>query len=400
MQEKRIRKDKQCACGKCKYGIFRKEGDTKKYCKQCKPPDAQSIKRNNICKCGKQPVYNFPGEKRGICCSSCKEDGMVNIKVKKCKCGKYPTFRYPDSKTSTHCKDCKDKGMIRTGGICDCGKTATFNFPGLERKYCKTCKEEGMINVRKNNTCVCNRKQPVYNFPGKKAKYCKDCKEEGMINVNSHKCDCGKNALYNYRDLRPKYCSSCKEQGMINTQAKSKKCKSEFCETTGSKKYDGYCVHCFINIFPKDKRTILAYKNSKELKVKSLLVENGHIDFIHNRAIFLGDCNSNRRIDFYKYIGDNHILCIEVDEKQHKYYNSIDEEQRYDDLYKMGYCMIFIRFNPDKYRDKEGKIRNPQLKTRFKKLDERIQHITNNIYEYDLNEKLVYIEKLFYDENK
>ena len=45
--------------------------------------------KDKKCKCGKAiPVFNFTGEKKGLCCSKCKEDGMVNVKYKKCVCGK------------------------------------------------------------------------------------------------------------------------------------------------------------------------------------------------------------------------------------------------------------------------------------------------------------------------
>lgn len=35
------------------------------------------------CKCGKAiPIFNFKGNTNGICCSKCKEIGMVDIKNK------------------------------------------------------------------------------------------------------------------------------------------------------------------------------------------------------------------------------------------------------------------------------------------------------------------------------
>ena len=37
-----------------------------------------------MCECGKAfPTYNYEGETRPICCASCKEDTMVNVKDKK-----------------------------------------------------------------------------------------------------------------------------------------------------------------------------------------------------------------------------------------------------------------------------------------------------------------------------
>ena len=44
------------------------------------------------------------------------------------------------------------------------------------------------------------------------------------------------------------------------------------------------------------------------------------------------------------------MLCIEVDENQHKYYIKEKEIERYNDLF-MDFSgkYIFIRYNPDKY---------------------------------------------------
>ena len=44
------------------------------------------------------------------------------------------------------------------------------------------------------------------------------------------------------------------------------------------------------------------------------------------------------------------MLCLEVDENQHKYYIKSDENNRYDDLF-MDFSgkYIFIRQNQDKY---------------------------------------------------
>ena len=53
------------------------------------------------------------------------------------------------------------------------------------------------------------------------------------------------------------------------------------------------------------------------------------------------------------------MLCIEVDENQHKYYIKSDENNRYDDLF-MDFSgkFIFIRYNPDKYKDRYSKCKN------------------------------------------
>ena len=52
------------------------------------------------------------------------------------------------------------------------------------------------------------------------------------------------------------------------------------------------------------------------------------------------------------------LLCVETDEK--------DEEIRYDDLYMLhSGKFIFIRFNPDKYINKNGTKIDPCMKKRM-----------------------------------
>ena len=95
----------------------------------------------------------------------------------------------------------------------------------------------------------------------------------------------------------------------------------------------------------------------------------------------------------------NTMLCIEVDENQHKYYIKQDESDRYNDLF-MGYSgkYIFIRYNPDKFIDKYGKARNPMFETRMDVLENCITKHISRIHNC-LNGELVEIYHLFYDEN-
>ena len=54
------------------------------------------------------------------------------------------------------------------------------------------------------------------------------------------------------------------------------------------------------------------------------------------------------------------MLCIEIDEDQHKRYINKDDNIRYDNLFMdLTGNYIFIRYNPDKYKDKYNKSKNP-----------------------------------------
>jgi len=110
-----------------------------------------------------------------------------------------------------------------------------------------------------------------------------------------------------------------------------------------------------------------------------------------------GCCATKRRIDLRKLI-NNTMLCIEVDENQHKYYIKDKEIERYNDLFlDFSGKYIFIRYNPDKFLDKYGKSKNPMFDTRMEVLEKSLdKHITRILNEQ--NKELLEIHHLFYDE--
>ena len=103
----------------------------------------------SMCKCGKQPFFNFKDMPPKFC-SICKLDGMIDVKNTKCFCGKsQPRFNYEGLKPS-FCNDCKDEEMINLlFKKCKCGKRARFNFPELKSEYCKDCKTDEMVDCEK-----------------------------------------------------------------------------------------------------------------------------------------------------------------------------------------------------------------------------------------------------------
>ena len=76
------------------------------------------------------------------------------------------------------------------------------------------------------------------------------------------------------------------------------------------------------------------------------------------------------------------MLCVETDENQHKSYDQMDEEIRYNDILMVhgGNC-VYIRFNPDSYINKRGIKTDPNLSTRLKilktEIDKQIERINN-----------------------
>jgi hypothetical protein len=186
-------------------------------------------------------------------------------------------------------------------------------------------------------------------------------------------------------------------RGLINYDGKGEDLECPF-EHRAKAKYSHYCTKCFEKNFPDDPRTLMIRKNSHELVVKRYLSKEFN-QFIHNTSLWTGqpNCSCRRRIDFRWLLG-NTLLCVEVDEDQHKYRNKADELLRYDDLMMLhGGKFIFIRFNPDLYIDSEGKRKNPEISTRLKTLKESILEQIERIQNEE-NEDLVEVELLFYDD--
>ena len=81
--------------------------------------------------------------------------------------------------------------------------------------------------------------------------------------------------------------------------------------------------------YPNCKPSVVCVYPSVVGYVRDYLKEEFH-GFIHDVPLWTGncDCSHRRRIDFRKLIG-NTLLCVEVDEFQHKRYSEKDEEIRF-----------------------------------------------------------------------
>jgi hypothetical protein len=165
----------------------------------------------------------------------------------------------------------------------------------------------------------------------------------------------------------------------------------------GDKKYNGYCATCFKQVFPNDKRSKTLRIKGPETKIRNLLAEH-YPQFIHDKVMYTNhcDCTHRRRIDF-RYLLHDTMICVEVDERQHKGYNTKDEEDRYHDLY-MIYSgkWLFIRFNPDSYLDDKNQRQNPNIESRYHSLLNEIQRHMTRVEQQD-NQELIEVHRLFFD---
>jgi hypothetical protein len=364
-------------------------------------------------KCGfkdcpvKKALFGFENDKPKFC-SKHKENGMIDLYNSKCFCKKSrPTFGLEGTK-ATHCNECKTEIMIDVvNPKCFCKKSRpSYGLKGTKATHCNECKTEIMIDVV-NPKCFCKKSRPSYGLEGTKATHCSECKTEFMIDIVHNKCFCKKHIpCFGLKGDKPTHCNECKEKNMINVV--DKRCKSEFCDTQVKNKFEGFCYYCFVNLNP-DSPLVRNFKTKERLVVDYIKDQYKDYDWKFDKAI--SDGCSNRRPDIYIDLGYQ-ILIIEVDENQHRYYEDICENKRMMTLSQdvNHRPIVFIRFNPDKYINKENKSvpscfsitkATGVLKVSMsQKWKERLKILKENV-DYWINKKTnktLELVQLFYDE--
>ena len=249
-----------------------------------------------------------------------------------------------------------------------------------------------------------------FNFEDQtKGLYCGKHKKDGMINVLEKRiCQeigCKLGPVFNFEDqTKGIYCSKHKKDGMIDV--KNPRCKNDWCDTQATKKYEGYCMPCFVNNPENaDKPAMRNYK-TKELEVVNHIKKHFEdYSWIFDKMI--QDGCSKRRPDIFLDVG-THVLIVEIDENKHNSYDCSCENKRIMILSQdVGHRPItFIRFNPDGYTDFNGtKIKSCWKLTKGvmtiskqKEWSERINKLIETIKHYIKynSQKMIYIIKLFY----
>jgi hypothetical protein len=315
--------------------------------------------------CSTRSCYNFAGEKRGIYCNKHRLVGMIDVKSKTCiydGCSTQSYYNFAGEKRGIYCNKHRLVSMInvkRKTCIYDgCGTRPSYNFAGEKLGiYCDKHKLVDMINIV-SKMCIyegCST-QSSYNFAGEKLGiYCVTHKFDDMIDVLSKTCiydGCSTHPSYNLAgEKRGIYCNKHKLDDMINVVSKT--CKSEWCPTIPrNKKYDGYCLRCYIYLFP-DKSISRNYKTKEYSVIEFVKTKFPHFDFIADKIIS-GGC-SRRRPDLLLDMLYQ-IIIIEIDENQHTDYDCSCQNKRLMELSQdLGHRpIVFIRFNPDDYK-KDGK---------------------------------------------
>jgi hypothetical protein len=315
--------------------------------------------------CNTRPYYNFAEEKRGIYCNKHRLVDMINVNKKTCiyeGCSTQPSYNFAGKKGGIYCLTHKLDDMIdvinKTCIYEGCSTKPYYNFAGEKCGiYCNKHRHIDMIDVI-NKTCIyegCGT-QSYYNFAEKKGGiYCNKHKLDNMIKVNKKTCiyeGCSTTPSYNFAGKKGGiYCNKHKLDNMINVISKT--CKSDWCQTIPrDKKYDGYCLFCYINLFP-DKPISRNYKTKEYSVAEFVKTKFPELDFVADKIIS-GGC-SRRRPDLLLDMLYQ-IIIIEIDENQHQDYDCSCQNKRLMELSQdLGHRpIVFIRFNPDDYK-KDGK---------------------------------------------
>ena len=375
----------RCQCRDCGTGIC-EHNKLKRYCADC---GSNSIcehgRRKDRCKeCGGSQICEH--NKRRSTCKEC-DGGEIcehNRLRHSCKeCGGSQICEH--NKVKSACKEC--------GGsqICEHNR---------ERKSCKECKGSQICEHNKvRGICKeCNGSQICEH--DKVRSQCKECGGSGICEHNKNRSDCkecGGSQICEHN----KYKYTCADCDGVRICKSRQEPYNTGCRTNCNRKLNGFCSHCFVNLFPEDPKALTVRKKSKEIQVMTHIFSK-YDGFKNDKPFYVdlegGCCATKRRIDLRTLI-NNTMLCIEVDENQHKNYIKQNEQNRYDDLF-MDFSgkYIFIRYNPDKFVDKYGKSQNPMFNTRMEVLEKSIDKHIDRILNCENNE-LVEIYHLFYDEN-
>jgi hypothetical protein len=336
-------------CRECGGGLFCKHGKNKYKCAEC---DGSQLckhgKDKTICKeCGGSQICKH-GNRKPIC-KECGGSRICKHGINKQYCKECDGSAWcSHGKIKVSCRECGGsmfcKHDIRKANCKECGGW-NFCTHGKEKRYCKDCNGSGLcVHGKVKYVCkecdgsqICEHsrnKHSCTNCNG--VKHCphgkneRDCKECGGSRICKH-------------DKRKDFCKECGGSGL---------CKSAWCETTGNKKYNGYCLHCFIHLFP-DEAITHNYKTKESAVVNCVKTTFPNYDWITDKQI-KGGC-SKRRPDIFLDLG-SHIIIIEIDEHHHSDYDDVCENRRTVEISKdVNYrSIVFIRFNPDAYVDEDG----------------------------------------------
>lgn len=215
------------------------------------------------------------------------------------------------------------------------------------KRYCREC-GGSIFCIHDKRKTVCRECTPsAYCIHNKVKRACRECGGSIYCIHNKQKYVCREcnGSAFCIHDKLKKNCIICGGNGL---------CNSDWCSThVKNKKYEGYCMPCFVNNPENHDKPIMRNYKTKEKDVVDNIRET-FPDFTWIADKTVQDGCSKRRPDLLLDMG-SHIVIVEIDENKHNGYDCENKRlmEISQDLHHRP--IIFIRFNPDTYIDKDGK---------------------------------------------
>ena len=380
-------------------------GKSKRYCKEC------SI--NTFCSHNKQKRFCIECGGSDVC-----EHKRDKYKCKDCGGSAFCEHRrYKDT-----CKECGGSKICTHGKIkyecLECGGGSICEHNKL-RSICKNC-GGGSICQHNKRRSVCKECCGGSVCEHGNIKHvCKECGGSSLCKEHNHvksSCvECGGSRICPHKK-RQNVCIECNGSlCCVHKKLKyyckecdgSRLCKSDWCEIMTSKKYEGYCLRCFVHLFP-DKPNTRNYKTKEKCVADNVTESFPQFTWVADKRI--QDGCSKRRPDLLLDLG-SHIIIVEIDENKHTDYDCSCEHKRLMELSQdlQHRPIVFIRFNPDDYTNQDNvlvkscwkvnKLGVMQImKTKESEWNEKMECLKQQIQYWVDNptEKTVEIVELFY----
>jgi hypothetical protein len=235
-----------------------------------------------------------------------------------------PYKKCEHNRQKSKCKPCGGSQICEHNKIkseCKhCGGASICEHNRVKRQ-CKDCKG--------SQICEHNKRKSI----------CKSCGGSSICEHNKEKSKCktcGGVSICDHNKRKP-YCKICRGSAL---------CKTPNCETYGTKKYNGYCLPCCIQVHPEI-QVSKNYKTKENDVVDRIKQTFPNFDWVYDKKV--EDGCSMKRPDLLLDMG-SHIIIVEVDENKHDTYDCSCENKRLmqisQDLQPVSYTHLTLPTSP------------------------------------------------------